>query len=160
MVRSWAAGSGAIGAMEPLAAVGRLVAERGDPAVGRRTVARAEHPDVVARRAAAPGQAQHLPLHATGDGEAVGADDPDAHAARRLVAGVARASRPSQLAARRGESLGQLGCRRCHCSGAWRIRRSSSWARSWVMRATSSRSLPWRSTGSGGRDDALVGAAR
>ena len=39
-------------------------------------------------------------------------------------------------------SEGQLGCIRCHWSGARRMSTSSSWARSWVMRATSSRSLP------------------
>ena len=41
-------------------------------------------------------------------------------------------------------SLGQFGCSRCHCSGAARISASNSWASTWVIRATSSRSRPSR----------------
>ena len=48
-------------------------------------------------------------------------------------------------------SLGQFGWNRCHCSGERRMRCSSSSARYWVMRATSSRSEPRRSAGRGGR---------
>ena len=51
-------------------------------------------------------------------------------------------------------SLGQFGWNRCHCSGARRIRYSSSCARSCVTRATSSRSAPSRAVGTGGRTTA------
>ena len=48
-------------------------------------------------------------------------------------------------------SLGQFGWNRCHCSGARRMRCSSSSARYWVTRATSSRSEPAARRGVGGR---------
>ena len=51
----------------------------------------------------------------------------------------------------RHRSLGQFGCIRCHCSGAARIRISSSCASAWVIRAMSSRNRPNRRTGTGGR---------
>ena len=48
-------------------------------------------------------------------------------------------------------SLGQFGWKRCHCSGARRIRNSSSRASSCVTRPTSSRRPPRRWVGTGGR---------
>ena len=72
-------GSGASGATEPLAAVGMLLPRGVTPAVGRRAVARAEHPDLVARAPQRPGQPEHLALHAAGHGEAVRADEADPH---------------------------------------------------------------------------------
>ena len=58
---------------------GHAVAQGCDPGVGRWTVAGAEHPHVVARAPQRPGQAQDLALHAARQGQAVRADDADAH---------------------------------------------------------------------------------
>ncbi len=76
MVRSWAAGSGAIGATDPLAAVGTLLPSGVTPASGGGPSHGAEHPDVVAQRPQHPGQAEHLPLDAARDGQAVGQTSP------------------------------------------------------------------------------------
>ena len=134
MVRSWHDGSGAIGATEPLAAVGIdrpsgvTPASGGGPSHGPST--RTSWPEVRSARA----KPEHLALHAAGHRQAVRADQADRTASRYPASGgLARWSE------------GQLGCRRCHCSGAWRMSASSSSARAWVSGATSSRKCPWRS---------------
>ena len=136
MVRSWAEGSGAIGSDRPVGGGGDAVAERGDAGVGGWAVAGAEHPHVVAHAPQGAGQAEHLPLDAAGEREAVGADDADAHESnarwpRAGGPGSARAA-PKPAARKAASSLGQLGCWRCHWSGARRMSASSSWARHWV----------------------------
>ena len=125
----------------PSARCGRAGSRR-RPGAGRR---RGEHPHLVAERTQRAGQPQHLALDATGDGQGVRTDDPDAHR-RRLAAGPADADAPEAARSRTVtiRSDGQLGWRRCHCSGARRIRSSRAWARSWVTRWTSSRSRPCR----------------
>ena len=83
MVRSAADGSGASGAIEPLAAVGRLLpsgvtnGSGGGPSHGAST--RASWPSAAQR----PGQAEHLALHAARHRQAVGADEADAHRGNR-----------------------------------------------------------------------------
>ena len=81
-MRSAAAGSGASGAIDPLAAVGRLSPSGvtndsgGGPSHG------AEHPRLVSLAAKLAGEPEHLGLHAAGDRQAVRAHhaDPQAHA--------------------------------------------------------------------------------
>ena len=79
MVRSAHDGSGASGATEPLAAVGMVLpsgmtnSSGGGPSHGAST--RASWP----MRPQHPGQPEHLALHAARDGEAVRADEADAH---------------------------------------------------------------------------------
>ena len=87
MVRSWAAGSGASGATEPLAAAGTLLPSGVTNGVGRRAVAGRQHPGLVAPAAQGAGQPEHLALDPAGDREAVGAQQADAHDARKLGAG-------------------------------------------------------------------------
>ena len=79
MVRSWAEGSGAIGATEPLAAVGTLRPRGVTPASGGGPSHGPEHAHLVAEAAQRAGQAEHLTLDAAGDGQRVGADQADAH---------------------------------------------------------------------------------
>ena len=76
-MRSAADGSGASGAIDPLAAVGRLLPSGVTNALGRRAVARPEDPRLVALPPQLAGQPQHLALHAAGHGQAVRADQPD-----------------------------------------------------------------------------------
>ena len=82
MVRSVPARSGATGAIDPLAAVGMLLPSGRDEQLGRRAVARRQHPGLVAEPAQHPGQPEHLGLHTTWHGEAVGADQADPHLRR------------------------------------------------------------------------------
>ena len=83
-------------------AVGRgrdAVAERRDERVGRRAVAGSHHPDLVAPAAQRPGQPEDLPLHTAGHGQAVRADQTDAHPASGFGVQVTRATvaaRPSR----------------------------------------------------------------
>ena len=73
--------------------------------------------------------------------------------AGRLVPDVGRRRRRS----RSHRSDGQLGWRRCHCSGARRIRSSSAWARSWVTRCDVVAQLALAaSVSSGGQHDAAA----
>ena len=102
MVRSWADGSGAIGAIEPFTAVGMLSPSGVTPGVGRRAVAGAEHPDLVAEGPQRPGEREHLALHAAGQGEAVGADEADAHGSAHRIG---RRRRPTGPTAGRGWGL-------------------------------------------------------
>ncbi len=135
MRRSWAEGSGAIGATEPLAAVGIELPSGvtqpsgGGPSEGASTRPGAPWPAGSGRgRAPAPGR----------------------RPAPRCCRG--RRCRCAPLSPPRStRSLGQLGCMRCHCDGAMRMSCSMAVARSWVTRATSSRRRPWRVVSSGGR---------
>ena len=68
---------GSDGRHRPVGRGGHAGAERRDPGVGRRAVARGQHPDVVAEPAQRAGQAEHLHLHAARQAQAVGADHPD-----------------------------------------------------------------------------------
>ncbi len=81
MVRSWAAGSGASGATEPLAAAGTLLPSGVTHGVGRRSVAGRQDPGLVAPLAEGAGQPEDLALDPAGDGQAVRAEQADAHAA-------------------------------------------------------------------------------
>ena len=93
-MRSAAAGSGASGAIDPLAAVGRLSPSGvtndsgGGPSHG------AEHPRLVPLPPQLAGQPEHLGLHAAGDRQAVRAHhaDPQTHP-RRTVSAWSRARR-------------------------------------------------------------------
>ncbi len=68
----------------PVRRGGHALAERRHAGVGRRAVARGEHPGVDTQHAQRAGEAQHLRLDTARDREAVGADEPDAHGVRVL----------------------------------------------------------------------------
>ena len=77
-----AEGARGVGGERRHRAVGRggdAVAEGDDADLGGRAVARAENQHVVALAPQGMGEAEHLALDAAGNGEAVGADEPDAH---------------------------------------------------------------------------------
>ena len=146
------------GATEPLAGSRHRPAQRHDaarrrgPGTSTAPSRRRQHHGLVPGAGQGAGQPEHLALDAAGPAQAVGAQQGDAHG---------RPVRPRRRAVdrRRGApwprwSLGQLGWKRCHCSGARRISCSRSWAISWVTRATSCAQAP----GALGRDGAMITA--
>ena len=106
------------------------VAERRHPGVGRRPVAGPEHPRLVAAGAAATrARPEHLPLHAPGHGQAVGADQPDPH--------------PPNATARPGTEAVERPAQRPFERAAFD--RASRWsAAAGGLRAGRSRPAPWR----------------
>ena len=74
MVRSEQDGSGASGAIEPLADVGRLLPSGVTNVAGGGPSHGAEHPDLDAHLAELARQSHHLGLHAAWHRQAVGAD--------------------------------------------------------------------------------------
>lgn len=98
---------------------------------------------------ARPGGGGVVPRSPPGRGPG-GRHEPRSRAVRRL--GRARRLESALVQVAPGypaTSLGQLGCMRCHCSGALLMRRSSSPASTAVPRATSSRNRPRRTKGMG-----------
>ena len=83
--RSVADGSGASGAIEPLAGGREAVAERRHERLRRWTVARAEHTNLVPTAAELPGQPQYLCLNLSGNRQAVRAHHADAQTHGRTV---------------------------------------------------------------------------
>ena len=172
IVRSAADGSGATGATEPLDDVGMLIPTGVDEHGGRRSVARRQHPRLVAAPRSDRARARTWPWTPPGRLRLYGQMMPirsGVAASARRARVTARSSRlvttvPFALGRRDRAAEGLVVARpvrliRCHCSGARRISSSSSWARSWVTRVTSSRSRPCRSVSRGGLTYAVAPVA-
>ena len=107
---------------------------RDDAGLGRRAVARGDDAGVDAELAQRAREPEHLALHAAEQRQRVRARQHDPQAT-----GVPSPRRDHPIPGRpRGRverrSLGQLGCSRCQCSGATRMRSSKRCASSWVTR--------------------------
>ena len=92
-MRNAAAGSGASGAIDPLAAVGRLSPSGVTNDAGGGPSHGAEHPRLVSLPAQLAGQPEHLGLHAAGNRQAVRAHQADPQHDERTVTVASSAMR-------------------------------------------------------------------
>ncbi len=135
--------SGGVGGDRGDRAVGRggqAVAQRGHEQLGRRTVARGQHTGLVPASTHGARQGEDLALHAAGHGQAVRADQADAHR-RHPTAGRRSPQRPDRSRRRPGRSRRRRPAPR---------RRSASWAGAGATaRGRPGSGPPWRTRGPG-----------